>query len=1548
MKHFHPLRLIVLLLMFAVGQINLFAGDVSSASVVGESELSFVFNGSEESSPIKNLPWNNPDFKDYDLDINGYGFTFYNCVKTNTSTNLLVRGDGNYHGHFSFTMSDVVTAVRITKSSSRTSGTVTMTISKQGSDDVVLTKKVSGNGDFTFEVPDGQRLPNATVTISSDFQLALSKLTVSRTGAGIDKSDIWLRFKNLGGKTYATGSEVETIRLGQILELESNDKEGFNPVSTPDNEYVVVYSVYDKANPNGNDNVSFEAVCGSDGNWKNGSDKYPSGYTNAGASIGRVGYVYRRGIVMTKYTLSSGDATSDFADGTTAVVEVAIYHLVDDATAVSKKKAELVKIVKKEFTIVAGTRRPAWNNTSKDITFNPTTPMAIGYTDQYVEGMRVLDLNDKVTATLADKANYVVGKFSSSERYDQQSLLNSVGVSPVEGVKSSSSSEVGLRCFSVVQFTPDGIASENVGEVCYYFIKREQLHLKAVEEGTDNTSVVLDKTNGKTVATIALSATYGDDNTKVEDLRVLGLSMSNVSVGDSYVKVSNSEVVYKDNDYSVAYFTIELVSDGTTNVSFRTAKTAFPDTGKTNYTEGAAYVSVTSLNSGSVTPPMVTPQTRNFANTFKANVKGYADTKTYWILLDNSTGIGEVSTLAEASSSITGIDIKKSVLDASQRPENIHNYGLIEGAKSMDVEIPANPSGNYELYAVSEDNTNNGLGFSVIVSRAYTYMAEEKPILSPGYEGRDNYYVYYGNMDAEGNDDGINVAVSTMQNGRVVYYSVSEPLEFSTNNGVVTTNGKICDIHQGITVDKSCVVYALAYNPELDIYSDVAVYRYIKNFNDIREQPYFVIDDRSYYNNDVYDGETDGKKLLIYASYYDANGEVHTIGGEQTESDAYHIYYTTDGTKPTEKSNEYKGPIDISNLGSDLASKIIAGVIFGDGTTYADLTLSELSTLNIFSNKIAYWQTTNDNCPDGVLKEHKATISKNGTDYVDVQFGGMDTDAVWKHYASHEYATGNPIDNIGTYTIAPADDSHEGTADVRDEKGNLWNHSKANNSNYANFQTHMATFALPAKGAYVKLEPKQSGKLIVWCCQDGALYYSNAIENEIFASTNFNDAFLRKRPAYFVDEAGISYSPSSIESAGLLSSNWATDWQTSHWAKKGESQHGVEQTLYTQTQTSNIYNMFNELILEKKATANVTPIADLVVKLNTEDNKIVAGFNVADNGLEEGNDSYIADTNIDGTGICIPSASYMKYTFDVKAGKTYYFFGWMTKIGIRGLGFVPSDAATEDVDIYSGKPTSGTAVDANGNSNDNDFTSCVGKTFVSATVKRTFKSNTWTTLVLPFSVSASQVAKVFGEGTQVLHYRTIADRTIYFFKHYHQMLVAGTPVLIKPGKTEDVVNPSFENVTIESAAVSDQPCNDYNDAADTAYPMIGSYTVQEYANGNFYISSDGKVKQLNNKNGKAQLPGTRAYITGIDADGKPAAVSFMAKSSYDNDATTGMDDETTDIDIISVSENDKASTENANNNVYNLSGQQVRSNVQSLDGLSKGVYVFGGNKIIKK
>ena len=1138
---------------------------------------------------------------------------------------------------------------------------------------------------------------------------------------------------------------------------------------------------------------------------------------------------------------------------------------------------EPLNTVTKTFTLTESTQP-----TAKDFTFAPSTTSTYNDSNHdWSDDLFILDITESCTAT-GNTGNTIIAKYSTDATYDIQQILNAANVSLKTTTAGVFSTEYKLRKTSAIQITPEGIISSEVARAFYWYIPaRKDITLEAVPSYSGLSLT------GQKQEKVTLTAYYMNGTEKVfVPLDILGITIKS---NDKDIATSTGELTYPDaNDKTKATFTIEAKENGTTRINVHSNKTSEIDVKTanggsethTNYNAAATDVTVKVVDGKTMAPPTINPETSDYHISFKSSVQADAKYSAYYY-------VEKVTSTADAQSTPT--------------PEEIKTKGtFIEKGQKIETDIEAGDGNVYTVYAVSYDEPTQTLGKRVVQS-TYTYVKIENPVLTPGIEGYDNTYSF--------DDDELTIVASVATAGAQVYYTIN-----SADENVTKDNGILYDGSKKITINKSARILAVAYKD--GIYSDVVFYRYNMVKTDL-DAPEFIIDGKAEteYKN------IGSKKIKIQATYTDAQDNIQNVVDENDKvKEGFTIYYTTDGQLPSDQSATYQGAFSV--LGT--VKTIYAYVKSSDGS------ISDRSVLTLTNDNLHVWETTEDNCPGGVLSNtHQELKSEDGsTTWVKADFGGFasaddnrDNKEVWDHYTSKEVSQGTRIDKVGYYSIAP-------NIDAKDEMGVLYNHSKAN-TGAAGYQTHKSTFGLPAMGAYTKFEPQMDGTLTIYCFQEGALYYRDAIGTK----ECFNSRFLRKRPVYFIDEAGVSIAPEEVVASGTLSSKWK-DVESTNFADKGEIQNGITQNLFSKKQTEDIYNMFNNVITKAGATSE-TSLSKLIVYLNDgeEDNnvnhKAVAGYGLPGHGDNDPDNVVKAKT-----GVCIPSASFMKYTFKVEGGKTYFFFGWMTKVGIRGFGFEPD--ATQN---YSGDLT----INTGKTDTDGKNTIKAGK-YAKVTLNRTFAANRWTTLVLPFSVSASQVQEVFGTEdakAQILHYRSVQGNTMYFFKHYHQMIVAGTPVLIKP--TKEVENPTFTNVNVESTSVTDTPCNDYGykgEAGEEAskYMMKGSYNYQTMPKGSYYLSkTDGTVKHLTKD---APIGATFAYMTGANE-----TLTAAAKTSFNNLTPTSLDDETTGIDFINADgDTQEASIENGY--IYNISGQLVGKNIDDINKLSKGIYIVNGKKMV--
>lgn len=226
---------------------------------------------------------------------------------------------------------------------------------------------------------------------------------------------------------------------------------------------------------------------------------------------------------------------------------------------------------------------------------------------------------------------------------------------------------------------------------------------------------------------------------------------------------------------------------------------------------------------------------------------------------------------------------------------------------------------------------------------------------------------------------------------------------------------------------------------------------------------------------------------------------------------------------------------------------------------------------------------------------------------------------------------------------------------------------------------------------------------------------------------------------------------------------------------------------------------------------------------------------------------------------------------------------------------------------------------------------------VDVRVKRTIKANEWSTLVLPFAMTAEQVKSAFGNDVQLADFtgveteedqdENIVGLTVNF--NDVSAIEANHPYLIKVSSaisefTVDGVNIQPEDEpTVNKDPMKMGSLRFYNSFVGT---YVANTEVEEYClflNGNKFWYSTGTTK----------MKAYRAYFSFY-------TVLSEVDSSAEANIRYVIADEVTAIEGISVNGEERQG-------VYTLQGVSLGENVD-VDNLPKGVYVVNGKKVIVK
>ena len=446
-------------------------------------------------------------------------------------------------------------------------------------------------------------------------------------------------------------------------------------------------------------------------------------------------------------------------------------------------------------------------------------------------------------------------------------------------------------------------------------------------------------------------------------------------------------------------------------------------------------------------------------------------------------------------------------------------------------------------------------------------------------------------------------------------------------------------------------------------------------------------------------------------------------------------------------------------------------------------------------------------------------------------------------------------------------------------------------------------FNVPASGSFLVFNAKTNGTVKASIYQDG-----------IFDSSDNTTVYRPQRRVFVVDEAG-SFVSTSAEAASGQMFGCSGDISDYTWDLNNDQAPTVDNVKshlknlttfeFSTSQANGVYesNLGNDIVHNEV--------------LNNEDTKALTGA----------------------SGWCMLSDGAATYTFNVKAGKTYYLYNYGSRIGLYGFSFTPAANVQVDELTFNDNQT-------------NTITETAEGHVAQVTLNKTVKQGIWNACVLPFSLNKQQVDAIFGEtysnsctdGTQILYFDHIGKDAstgkdvIYFVRHAYNTIVAGKPFLIKPTKSVTSINTAdvtdYPYVTIESTSPDDWCSSD-------DFAWVSSYSNDMTVNtGDYYIgSTSGSI--IKRTAAAVGINGFRGFLQAKTTEAKAKVMSMGTSSN------TGDDDSTTAIYGIVMDTDGKAQSMPTDGKVYSLNGQCVATDASQLSSLPCGIYIVNRVKIVK-
>lgn len=683
---------------------------------------------------------------------------------------------------------------------------------------------------------------------------------------------------------------------------------------------------------------------------------------------------------------------------------------------------------------------------------------------------------------------------------------------------------------------------------------------------------------------------------------------------------------------------------------------------------------------------------------------------------------------------------------------------------------------------------------------------------------------------------------------------------------------------------------------------------------------------------------------------YDIAGELTGTGEAISDYAEISKEYGTVTTKSKGTNSKFKDGTKAITGHGDLKLKKDHMKVYAEvKSAYKGSTIKKVPAYDLYIGDIPTYIMKNGYTPN-VLERISTT---NYPTHIRAFFGG------WENGENRPYIKGNKIGETDESKIELLVDSWK--TSKMDSVGS--NQRVIDNFSFGSFGTQNATsetvnatfvydkdnedqtYNVPCRGTYVHFEPNESGTIAVYIIQNGMVAYDGDPDNATKKGINK----LKLNPVFITDETGtpveLAKWTHSLEGNG-------TDAYTEavircSYADMVKDCNGVDLTDKSGTEA--------EALLKK--VGYIGSEAQQATIKKGDHQQVYDIAKVLDENAVPGSKGYSVITK-----------AYTRYSFRVKAGKSYFLFMNGSKLGNDGFAFMPdgwtpgrtSAEVFETVTLDEKGTAEGSKDEFLGKEKDFAY---YDKT-VNVKLYHSFTAGQWTALSLPFSINESQFKKIFGDDAWAISLDEVADKATVsgeevnnvalFTQHNYHWIVAGRPYFVRPGKDFkmfddegrqyiEIDSVTFEHATYNSATNGEGFIEAKNLVNNKTYfNFRANYEPTAIKEGDYFLGTKDGQSSLYRATKTTNLPGYRAYIWNQSTNGARIGSFAFGDINEDGDRnTTGIDE------VYEFYDNGMSKKLAKKKGIFSIDGVKVADSAADLDKLPAGVYIINGQTIVK-